>query len=267
MAGAGRIPRSRGSACGVLLILLGAWGGLIPFVGPYFHYAFTPDRAWAYTTGRLYLEVVPGAVVLIGGLIVLAARSRAVGGLAAFLAVLGGAWFIAGIGVIEVWGTSLGNVSPGVPVATSATKSLLEALGFFTGLGVVIVFFGALALGRFSMIAAKDAADDGSAADYQEYQGGPGQRPAPAPGHPAGQDQFPTTAGQLPTTSGQFPASQPEHEAGLAPFPAGSDQFPTSSGQFPTSSGQFPPPAQEQRFPGPSTQYPPPADQFPTSAS
>ena len=60
MASVTRIPRSRGGVTGVLLIILGAWGGLVPFVGPYFHYAYTPDKAWAYTSGRLYLSIVPG---------------------------------------------------------------------------------------------------------------------------------------------------------------------------------------------------------------
>jgi hypothetical protein len=44
---------SRGRASGGLLMLLGAWGALVPFVGPYFGYAYTPDKAWAYTSGRL----------------------------------------------------------------------------------------------------------------------------------------------------------------------------------------------------------------------
>jgi len=41
MSGMLRIPRSRGALSGVLLVLLGTWGGLIAFVGPYFHYAYT----------------------------------------------------------------------------------------------------------------------------------------------------------------------------------------------------------------------------------
>jgi hypothetical protein len=41
-----RVPRSRGAVSGVALILLGLWGALIPFVGPYFHYAYTPDTGW-----------------------------------------------------------------------------------------------------------------------------------------------------------------------------------------------------------------------------
>ena len=47
MSGMLRIPRSRGALSGVLLVLLGAWGGVIAFVGPYFHYAYTPDSAWS----------------------------------------------------------------------------------------------------------------------------------------------------------------------------------------------------------------------------
>ena len=62
--------------CGALLVLLGIWGGLIPFVGPYFHYAYTPDSAWTYTTGRLWLEILPGGCALAGGLIVLASWYR-----------------------------------------------------------------------------------------------------------------------------------------------------------------------------------------------
>jgi hypothetical protein len=45
MAGMLRVPRSRGALNGALLVLLGIWGGLIAFVGPYFHYAYTPDKA------------------------------------------------------------------------------------------------------------------------------------------------------------------------------------------------------------------------------
>ena len=50
-----RVPRSRGALSGALLVLLGIWGGLIAFVGPYFHYAYTPATAWTYTNGRLWV--------------------------------------------------------------------------------------------------------------------------------------------------------------------------------------------------------------------
>ena len=96
MAGMLRVPRSRGALSGVLLVLLGAWGALITFIGPYFHYAFTPDIGWIYTTGRLWLEVLPGAAALLGGLIVLAAATRPAAVFGAWLAALSGAWFVVG---------------------------------------------------------------------------------------------------------------------------------------------------------------------------
>jgi len=145
----GRSFIGRGRASGGLLVLLGAWGALVPFVGPYFGYAYTPDKAWAYTSGRLWLSVLPGAAAFLGGLLVVAsARSASLG---AFLAALGGAWLVVGAGVLAL---AKPDISPGRPVTASgapfspATMRFLEGLGFFFGLGVLIVFFAALALGR-----------------------------------------------------------------------------------------------------------------------
>src|SRR5258708_31135746 len=88
-----RVRRSRGALSGVLLVLLGIWGAVIPFVGPYFHYAYTPDRTWAVTAGRMWLEVLPGAVALVSGIVVLVSRLRPLAGFAPWPAALAGAWF------------------------------------------------------------------------------------------------------------------------------------------------------------------------------
>src|SRR5260221_241804 len=93
-------PRSRGSLCGLALILLGAWAGLAPFAGPSLRFGFTPDRAWAYTSGRLYLSALPGAVVLLAGLIVAMTRNRSFGGICAFVAGPGGGWPVRGDGAV-----------------------------------------------------------------------------------------------------------------------------------------------------------------------
>lgn len=37
-----RTPRTRGGIVGIGLVLLGARGAVIPFVGPYFGYGYTP---------------------------------------------------------------------------------------------------------------------------------------------------------------------------------------------------------------------------------
>src|SRR4029450_3073359 len=63
MAGMLQMRRSRGAFSGFLLMLLGLWGALIPFVGPYFDYAYTPDKAWTYNTGRLRLGLLRRAAL------------------------------------------------------------------------------------------------------------------------------------------------------------------------------------------------------------
>jgi hypothetical protein len=200
MAGVARIPRSRGGVTGALLILLGVWGGLVPFVGPYFHYAYTPDKAWAYTSGRLWLSIAPGAAALVGGLLVVLASYRAVGLIGALLGALGGAWFILG-GAITGQVLNSRSISPGSPLLgsvgpfSSATRQFLESLGFFTGTGVLIVFLAALALGRFSVVSVRDAE---LAADI-DYSPGEAGVPATTGELPAatGQEEYQTTTGSF----------------------------------------------------------------------
>jgi hypothetical protein len=167
------IPRSRGAVCGVVLVLLGLWGGLAPFVGPYFHFGFTPDKAWAYNSGRLYYSAVPGAAVLLAGLLVLLTRNRPVGVIGGLVAVLGGAWFALGDGFVTVV-LKQTSISIGGPIGAAGTsgfavttggvvvpiRAYLEQLALFAGLGLLIVAVGALAIGRFSMLAARDLGAD-----------------------------------------------------------------------------------------------------------
>lgn len=203
MAAVTHVPRSRGGASGVLLILLGAWGGLAPFIGHYLHFGYTPDKAWAYTSGRLWLSVVPGAAALLGGLMVAAASNRAVGWFGAFLAAVGGAWFVVGAPVTAV-AVKSGSINPGrafggtLGSLSVTTKVFLEQLGLFTGVGVLILFIGAVALGRFSVIGVRDA-------ELAEAQSGlVGVDETTALDHDMGYQD--TTTGQF-TTTGPFPRS------------------------------------------------------------
>jgi len=151
-----QVPRSRGAICGLLLVLLGVWGALIPLVGPYFHYAYTPDIAWRFTAGRVWLEIVPGAAVFVGGVLVLLSASRPVAMFGAGLAAAGGAWFALGTVLSPIW-PAASTLNAGSPVGTTTVIRQVEHLGFFTGLGVVIVFVAALALGRLTVVAVRDA--------------------------------------------------------------------------------------------------------------
>lgn len=154
MNGMLRVPRSRGAMSGVLLILLGAWGGLVPFVGPTFSFAYTPDKAWVYNSGRFWLDILPAIAAIVGGLILLAASYRPLAWFGAWLAALSGAWFAVGPVLAPAWRN--GSINAGVPVGGVLHRAA-EQIGFFTGLGVVIMLFAALALGRLSVISVRDA--------------------------------------------------------------------------------------------------------------
>ena len=149
-----QMPRSRGAASGFLLILLGAWGALIPFAGPYFDFAFTPDQEWTWTAARGWLEVLPGAATVVGGLLLLGSRNRATAMLGGWLSVLAGAWFVVGRALAGPLG--IGDV--GAPVAVTDEKRTVLELAYFYGLGSLIIFLGAVALGRLSVRTARDIA-------------------------------------------------------------------------------------------------------------
>jgi hypothetical protein len=204
MNGEELIPRSRGGVCGALLILLGLWGGLAPFVGPYLHFGYTPDKAWAYNSGRLYYSIIPGAVALLAGLLIIVTRNRVVAIAAGVLAALGGAWFVVGNGfVADVLRRS---VSRGVPLLAGVSshdavdlRSYLEMLALFSGLGVLIVLVGAIVMGRFSLVAAKDIASD----SYGDFD-------APPPETRPDLSQYPTTVSPSPGAPPFDPAPFPD---------------------------------------------------------
>src|SRR5215213_3347345 len=127
MAGLLRVPRSRGALSGVVLVALGALAALIPFLGP-----------WAYTPARLWLQIVPGVAAAAGGLILLGSANRAFAAIGAWLAALAGAWFIIGPMLSRLW-VSSGFPQIGSPVGGRLGRAV-GLIGFFTGLGLVIVF-------------------------------------------------------------------------------------------------------------------------------
>ena len=149
MAGIMRIRRTHGILGGVLVALLGVWGALIPFVGPYFHYAYTPDTAWTYDHGRLLLEILPGAAAFVGGVLLIYAFSRHVALFGAFLGIIAGAWFALGNVLAPLWTTA---AKAGVPAGTTTLMRTVEQIGFFTGLGVALVLISAAVAGRITAV-------------------------------------------------------------------------------------------------------------------
>ena len=149
-----RVARSRGALSGVLLILLGAWAALIPFIGPYFNFAFTPspNDAWHWTSGRGLFEVLPGATAALGGLLLLLSANRVTASFGGWLGAAGGAWLIVAPSLADPLNVSLGGPDP----QSSSGVRTLEALLFFYAIGAAILFVAALALGRLSVHSVRD---------------------------------------------------------------------------------------------------------------
>jgi pyruvate/2-oxoglutarate dehydrogenase complex dihydrolipoamide acyltransferase (E2) component len=135
---------------GLVVVVLGVWGGLIPFIGPYFHYSFGgASDTWHYTTNRLWLDILPGVGAVLGGVLMICAKDRITGIVGAWLAMASGAWFVVGAPIAQVWEHGASAAGPiGAPYG-GATRQILELVGYFYGAGVLIVGFSAFALARF----------------------------------------------------------------------------------------------------------------------
>lgn len=272
MASAVPMSRSRGSLSGLALLLLGAWGGLAPFVGPYFHLGFQPDKAFSYDAGRLYLVIVPGAVVLLCGLVVMATKNRWLAGFSGFIAALGGLWFVLGRNTMLFIGTTTTTAyerSLAAPIAHSARGQILTNVLLFFGVGVLIVFFGALASGRVSIGSYRDYVRLGDAAAGAASGAAGGLASvglgATSPSYgmtsPSYGSGTPPITPYQPTSVAPFPPAEEPIVGGQAKFPS---QYPTA-GEETAGSGSG---ASTNTFtPGPvtyspgQTKYPPVKEQ------
>lgn len=106
-----------------------------------------------WTTARGWLEVLPGIVTVLGGFLLLTSRNRASAMLGGWLAVAAGAWFVAGRAFSNM--LYIGDI--GVPAASTPAQTVAIELAFFTGLGALIIFLGAAAVGRMSVRSVRDA--------------------------------------------------------------------------------------------------------------
>jgi hypothetical protein len=146
------MPRSRGAVSGLLLLILGAWGALVPFVGPYLHLSYTPGEAWVWSTARAWLEVFPGVTAAAGGFLLLISGNRATAMFGGWLVVIAGAWFIVGRTLSST--LRLGDV--GQPIAATDAKRAVIEIAYFSGPGTLIVFLGGAVLARVTIRTARD---------------------------------------------------------------------------------------------------------------
>lgn len=152
-------------AAGLLILALGLWGSLVPFVGHYFNFALGPDKSWTWTSGRFYLSVLPGVVAAIGGLMLIGSGPRSSARLGALLALAAGAWFAIGPEVSLLWNAAGAQG----PAHGSKVVRVLEMLTYHTALGVAITALAAYALPRFPKRAVAAGAGTAGAAVAAEH--------------------------------------------------------------------------------------------------
>ena len=87
--------------------------------------------------------------MFLGGFLLIIATGRHIALFGALLAALAGAWFTLGTMLSPLWSTPR---HPGRDAGHHACMRIMEQLGFFSGLGAVIIFFAAAAIGRIAAV-------------------------------------------------------------------------------------------------------------------
>lgn len=192
---------------GLCTLLLAAWGGISVFVGPLFGYRPTSSSAWDWTMQNWLLHLVPGAVGVFAGLVMLGTMGlRGVGrrrvlGLASLLTVAAGAWFVIGPAAYHWFESAAAFAQSG-----SARRDFVNQLGSNLGPGVLLAVLGGMALkagtANPQVVLERDgeAAPSGTGATPADAVVTPADAvatPAGAGANPAGAD--PTTADVTPT--------------------------------------------------------------------
>jgi hypothetical protein len=134
---------------GLMTILAGAWGGIVPFVGPIFGYSGDGTTSWYWSFPHAMLWLVPGAVAVFCGLSMLGHVWRAARGFArigsattGLVVAACGAWFVFGPLSWPVL-----EHSAGVFVPASPLRELAYWAGYSLGPGVLLATLGGIAFG------------------------------------------------------------------------------------------------------------------------
>jgi hypothetical protein len=128
---------------GLLIALLGGWVIAAALVGPLFNFGFFNDKTWDFSREQWVLQLIPGIVAVIGGLMLMTPSSGS-GALGALLAFLAGGWLVVGPVVYPLWTSGT--------VHTFGTEGMrtLRWVGHFYGPGGLILYFSGYGHGLLS---------------------------------------------------------------------------------------------------------------------
>ena len=133
---------------GFVALLVAAWAGIVPFVGPVFGFSADGSASWTWNQVHALGAVVPGAVGIVACVIVMVCARRPMGlqsagslATAGFILFLCGAWLAV---VPVVWPVVVGTYFH----AASPSMTLAHWMGYSAGPGVLLAGFGGLFMGR-----------------------------------------------------------------------------------------------------------------------
>src|SRR5579875_156578 len=131
---------------GVLMVLVGAWAGIVGYVGPLFGYHAIAASAWQWTRANWLLHLVPGAAGVFAGLSVLiqTPKRRAVArpfAIAGLVAVAAGAWLVVGPAASHIFESAV-TYGP----ADGHLAAFVNQVGANLGPGLLLAVLGGMAL-------------------------------------------------------------------------------------------------------------------------
>ncbi len=134
---------------GVITLLISAWAGIIPYLGPTFSFSADGASAWQWSLTHSVLALVPGAIGCLVAFSFLAplspesvARRRLSLTAAGLVALVCGAWFVIGPlawPIVDNTGQYF--------VAANPLRGLAEQVGYAFGPGLILAACGAFAIG------------------------------------------------------------------------------------------------------------------------
>jgi hypothetical protein len=134
---------------GTLTVLISAWGGIVPYIGPLFGYSADGAGSWYWNLAHAILGLAPGAIGVVMGLVILSRTSGVIFGrgrislaTAGLIALLCGAWFV--IGPLA-WPVITNHRA--YFVTASPLRALANEIGYSLGTGVILAACGAFAIG------------------------------------------------------------------------------------------------------------------------
>lgn len=142
-------PHRRGlGLLGLLIVLIGGWGGIIPYIGPRFGYRANGPASFHWTTVHTLLYLLPGAVAVGWGLVILlilAVGGRGLGfvkAIAAMGVIACGAWFVLGPEVWPIFSSAV-VFAPADPLVR-----FVNQVGYNFGPGLLLTILGTIVLAR-----------------------------------------------------------------------------------------------------------------------